>query len=256
MILVEATRNIVRPSFLEIGSAALPDLGWGDRALLRAVALAARSRITSISGAENIAVARDPFILALNHNTRMESLYVPALLMMFRGGRRIHFLADWNFRMVPGLDLLYRRAGAITVPNKRARPRFLNALKPMFTDRVPPLQQARQLLLAGSSIGIFPEGKVNRDPARLLRGRLGAARLSIETRVPVVPAGLRFATEAPGSPTEGSRRLSIVIGEPLVPPMASDVTDGDAVVTWHAEIMAAIAVLSAKSPSLQTRGKR
>lgn len=255
MVLVAESKDTICPSGLDIWSAALPDLGWGDRALLRTVALAACTRITSISGAEHIAVDRDPFILALNHNTRLESLCVPALLMLFRGGRRIHFLADWNFRMVPGLDLLYRRAGAITVPNKRAKPRFLNLLQPMFTDRVPPLQQARDLLLAGASIGIFPEGKVNRDPMRLLRGRLGTARLSIETGVPVVPAGLRFAPATPGSLPRTESRFSIVIGAPLVPPPASCGVAGENIHAWHAEIMSGIGELSAKSPSHSSRGK-
>src|SRR5262249_2185452 len=150
-----------------------------------------RSRIGSISGIGHIAPERDPFILVLNHNTRLEALFVPALLILLRQGRRIHFLADWNFRMIPGVDLIYRRPGAITVPNKPARPRALGLLKPMFTDGVRPMARAREHLLSGRSVGIFPEGTTNPDPARLMRGRLGAARLSLETGVPIVPAGLR-----------------------------------------------------------------
>lgn len=256
MILEPAAATTWRPNARDILGATLPGLAAIDCVLLRGVALAGRTNIVAISGAEHIAPDRDPFILALNHNTRLESLFVPALLIVLRGGRRIHFLADWNFRMVPGLDLLYRRAGAITVPYKRAKPRFLNVLKPMFTDRVPPLQQARELLIAGASIGIFPEGKVNRDPARLLRGKVGAARLSIETGVPVVPAGLRFVSTAPGSPPRAAGRFSIVIGEPMAPSTTAQACGGEAVLAWHVEIMSAIATLSAKSPSLQTRGRR
>ena len=73
-------------------------------------------------------------------------------------------MADWNFRMIPGLDLLYRRAGAITVARKPARPRFLNLTKPLFIDTVSPMEQARQHLISGRSVGMFPEGTVNRDP--------------------------------------------------------------------------------------------
>lgn len=253
MILVEAASDASAPSARDIWCAALPELDTTDRTLLRIVALAGRTRFTSVAGVQHVAVDRDPFILALNHNSRLESLFVPALLMVLRGGRRIHFLADWNFRMVPGVDLLYRRAGVITVPNKRAKPRFLNALKPMFTDRVPPLQQAREVLSAGASIGVFPEGKVNRDPTRLLRGRLGAARLSVETGIPVVPAGLRLNHGAPGQAPRPGASMSIVIGAPLAPPPNEVGNTGEVVLGWHAEIMAAVGALSAKSPSLQTR---
>jgi hypothetical protein len=47
--------------------------------------------------------------------------------------------------------------------------------------------RARVCLALGRSVGIFPEGTVNRDPHRLLAGRRSAALLSLERRVPVVP---------------------------------------------------------------------
>jgi 1-acyl-sn-glycerol-3-phosphate acyltransferase len=253
MILEDAPAEVWRPTARRIRGGALHGLNAVDRALLRAVALAGRANIGSISGAEYIAVDRDPFILALNHNTRLESLFVPALLILLREGRRIHFLADWNFRMIPGVNLLYRRAGVITVPNKRARPRFLNPLKPVFIDPMPPMQRARELLLAGASIGIFPEGKVNRDPARLLRGRLGVARLSIETGVPVVPAGLQLAPAGAGLSPGASARINIVIGVSLEPPPATGVDTAEVVYDWHAQIMTAIGNLSGKIPAIQTR---
>jgi 1-acyl-sn-glycerol-3-phosphate acyltransferase len=103
------------------------------------------------------------------------------------------------------------------------------------------------LLLSGASVGIFPEGKVNRDPHVLLRGRLGAARLSLETGVPVVPAGLR-PVSTPAGP------MSIEIGAPLTPPSMAAGVDGDDVRAWHAQIMSAIAVLSGKSQRLQPKG--
>ena len=41
--------------------------------------------------------------------------------MLHRGGRLIHFLADWNFRLIPGIGLMYRRAETITVTHLRQR---------------------------------------------------------------------------------------------------------------------------------------
>ncbi len=224
----------------------LPELRLFDRLLVRGTTLASRCRIHSIAGLENIAPERDPFILALNHGTRLEALMVPPLLILLRRGRRIHFMADWNFRMIPGIGLLYRRAGVITVTRKPARPRLLNVLRPLFASARSPTEQARTHLAAGRAIGVFPEGTVNRDPLRLKRGRPGAAQLSLETGIPVVPVGLRFPAAPRGTPIPEGSPLAIEIGRPLVPPAAG--RPGHAATwAWHGEIMRAIARLSGKS---------
>jgi len=235
------------PSARAILSWPLPELGVIDRMLVRGVALISRRSICSLDGLEHIAPDRDPFILALNHSTRREALLVPALLFLLRRGRRIHFLADWNFRMIPGVDLLYRRAGAITVAHKSARPRLLNFARPLFTDAVSPIEQARRHLIAGRSIGVFPEGTVNRDPLRLLCGRHGAARLSLETGAPVIPVGLRFPTVPKGAVIPEGSPMSIEIGPPLMPSTGTRSAGYADIRAWHARIMTTIGRLSGKS---------
>lgn len=225
----------------------LPHLGFGDRLLLRALALAASCRILAVHGLHHLRAAKDPFILAANHSTCCESLLVPAALFLHRGGNPIHFLADWNFRLIPGVGYLYGRAQVVTVTRKPARPRFLNALKPFYIEALSPLEQARQHLAAGRSIGIFPEGQVNRQPHRLLRGRRGAARLSLETGAPVLPLGIRFPQARGGRPIRESAMMELCIGAPIVPPEpAHGVASIAAVGAWHAAIMGEIARLSCK----------
>src|SRR6266849_554465 len=129
------------PSAWAILSGPLPELPLIDRMLVRSMALVSRCKVRSLDGLDHIAPERDPFILAANHSTRQEAIVLPALLFLLRHGRAIHFMADWNFRMIPGVDLLYRRAGAITVARKPARPRLLNLAKPLFTDTVSPMGQ-------------------------------------------------------------------------------------------------------------------
>jgi 1-acyl-sn-glycerol-3-phosphate acyltransferase len=118
-------------------------------------------------------------------------------------------------------------------------------MKPFFTEGAPPLEQARQHLERGCSIGIFPEGTVNRNHLQLLRGRHGAARLSLETGAPIIPAGIRFSrTMAP--PAVG--QMEITVGPPIPTPSTSE-----ALVTFanirarHAQTMLAISALSGKS---------
>jgi 1-acyl-sn-glycerol-3-phosphate acyltransferase len=231
------------PTFGEIVRQPLPLIGWRDRVLTRLVTATAVPAMVDICGLEHVSEARDPFVLALNHTTRFEAVALPALLMYYRGGRRVHFLADWNFQMVPGIGLLYRRSGAIVVMRKSARPRFLNALKPLYAPAGSSHARALAHLKAGRSVGVYPEGTVNRDPERLLRGRLGAARLSLEAGVPVVPGGIRVHAD------EGWRpRLSLHFGAPMQPGRRSDrPVDRAEVRRWHVTIMNEIAGLSGKS---------
>ena len=157
----------------------IPDSEFADRCLLRALGMLGVGQFKAVSGLEHVAPANDPFILVLNHSTRREALLVPALLMLCRGGRLIHFLADWNYRLIPIVGSIYRRAQTITVTRKSARPRILNLLKPLYLEDTTVLARSRALLLSGRSVGIFPEGRVNSNRDQLLKGRMGAAYVSV-----------------------------------------------------------------------------
>src|SRR5262249_35545949 len=150
-----------------------------------------------------------------------EAVLVPALLCLLRGGRPIHFLADWNYRLIPGIGLIYRRAETVTVTRKSARPPILNVFKRDYLHPSSPLDRARAQLLHGRSVGFFPEGAVNRDPLRLLPGRHGAARLSLETGAPVIPVGIRFPAAPANAPIARRALMQVHIGAPLAPPPSS-----------------------------------
>lgn len=231
----------------QIFSRPLPDLSWRERVIVRSTALMLRGKVVGVDGIANILPDRDPFVLVANHSTRLEAVVLPVTLLMLRGGRHVHFLSDWNFQLIPGLATLFRIGQVITVPNKPARPEFLNVFKPLIVGDVPPMEQARQKLRAGRSVGIFPEGTVNRDPMRLLRGRKGAAQLSVESRVSVVPVGLNFPSVPAGEPVPDGMPVQIIFGTAIRPPADATVT------SWHTEIMRAIAGLSGKT-SLSHQG--
>lgn len=72
------------PSARAILSWPLPELRLLDRTLVRGAALIGRGKIHSIAGLEHIAPGHDPFILALNHGTRLEALLAPPLLILLR----------------------------------------------------------------------------------------------------------------------------------------------------------------------------
>lgn len=224
----------------------VPAVGAFDRLGFRLVSAVSSLQVRAIHGVRNILPGRDPFILVLNHTTMREWVMVPALLMLLRGGRHIHFLADWNFRIVPGIGLMMRHTEVITVAQKDASPKFLNVLRRFYEHPVPAMERARQCLLAGKPIGIFPEGHINRDPHRLLPGRNGAARLSIETGAPVVPLGIRFPAATPGQPIGENNRMEVHIGAPLTPQQNPDPKLAE-VRAWHATVMSELARQSGKT---------
>lgn len=236
------------PSREEIAAWPLPAMGAIDRALTRFLMRLAGRQVACVRGLEHLRQARGGFIAAISHSTRNEALIVPTILTMHRGGRLVRFLADWNFRIVPGVGFVYRRGETITVVRKPARPAFLNVLKPLYIPRIPPLEQARAHLLAGRPVGLFPEGTVNRHPRRLLRGRNGAARLSIETGCPVLPIGVRYPASGASRPIDDRDIMEVHIGPLLRPPLLAGRSAMPAEVSaWHAAIMGEIGRLSGKS---------
>lgn len=238
------------PSVREILTASLPHMpNRFSRFLLRTTVAALRPLVIELRGVERLMMDRDPFILALNHNQRLEALIVPMVLFVMRSGSIIHFMADWNSALIPGIGLLMRHGQVLTVVRKDARPRFLNVLKPLYSHPDPVFVRARRLLDQGRSIGVFPEGTVNRDPLRLLPGHPGAARLSLQSGHPLLPTGLRFPDHPPDRPIGDRSRFVIEVGHKLTPPAIEKPgrPSPDEVRAWHDRLMQEISRLSGKA---------
>lgn len=213
-----------------------------------------RGHFLEVIGAERLKPEHDPYIVVLNHSQRSEAILIPGLFFFLRDGKRVHFMADWNFCLFPPVAILYRCAQVITLVRKPAKPKFLNVFKPLFTDKLPAFERAKLRLAEGAPVGIFPEGTVNRNPQELLKGFYGAAQLSLETGVPLLPVGVRFPTNPAGEPIRESSPQVIEIGEPLVPEKKLSNPSPDEVRAWHARMMSEIARLSGKQ--WQSNSKR
>ncbi len=212
--------------------------------------------VVDIEGEENLCAENDPFIIVLNHNQKLEALYLPGVLMHLRAGKIIHFLGDWNFCLVPGVWFFYHFGQVITIARKPAKPRFLNVFKPLFVRRESGFARARHALEAGHSVGIFPEGTTNRNPKTLLRGFNGAAQLSLQTQVPILPAGIRFPRHDPSSPITECIPASLKVGTPLRPRPVAGKPKLEEIRGWHCRIMETIAELSGKSWQWPLRNRR
>jgi 1-acyl-sn-glycerol-3-phosphate acyltransferase len=244
------------PSAWEVLRRPLPHANLVDRAIQRSLSLLAVRQVRAVYGLENLHRAPQPFIVAVNHNIKREALLVPALLCWHRDGQWIRFLADWNFLMIPVVGWVMRRSGAIIITRKPAKPAFLNRFKPHFEEPTTAAERVKATLAAGESVGVFPEGTVNRNPRRLLIGRVGMSRLSLETGAPILPVGIRFPESDPDRPLGEKDIMEIHIGPHLTPPPVPHDRPPPLGVSrrWHATVMTEIARLSGKSWGLQPQG--
>jgi 1-acyl-sn-glycerol-3-phosphate acyltransferase len=227
---------------------------WLTRCVARTLLLALRPCLLEVRGAERVDPRHDPFLFVLNHSQRAEALLIPALLAHLRAGKLVHFMADWNFSLLPPVWLIYKCGDVITVNRKPARPRFLNVFRPWLNHPIPSHERAAARLASGTSVGIFPEGTVNRNRRRLLPGQRGAAELALRACVPVVPAGIRFPLEPADRPLGAWAKMVVEIGEPIAPPEPGTVADGAAVREHHARLMQAVSNLCGKDWQPRFRG--
>jgi 1-acyl-sn-glycerol-3-phosphate acyltransferase len=132
-----------------------------------------------------------PCVVAANH----ESLLDPPLLTL-AAAQPLHFLAKvelWRYR--PGAWLMDALGG---IPIRRDRRDLLS------------VRGAEELLRAGESVALFPQGTV--------RGGAwsrGAARLALATGAPLVPVRIVGTARALSRGRIGFPRIRIVVGAPI-----------------------------------------
>ena len=221
--------------------------------------LANRKTVGTKGNVSHIQSNNDPLIVILNHSQRHEAILIPALLLYYRSCKPIHFFADWNFAMIPIIGYFYRLSETIIVTNKDAKPKFLNVFRRFFESDTPALDRALQRLKAGGTIGIFPEGTVNRDPKRLMRGRPGASNLALASGVKVLPVGILFPEQDPESPIRDGAVMELNFGDPLTPPPTKipGKPSRREILKFHYRMMETLADVSGKtwSPDANKRRK-
>lgn len=219
---------------------------WQIRIACRYLMFPARRWILSVRNPGRLTPPNDPFILVMNHNQRPEALLVPVFADWLRRGRLVYFVADWQFLMVPMIGSFFRMGDTIIVGRKDARPKILNVMKRLLVDPTPVFAQMEERVRLGFPLALFPEGTMNRDPDRMRRGQPGAARLSIATGAPLLPAGIRFPGHPSGAPIQDREPFEIEIGEPLFPDAGASLRDPESVIALHRRMMGQISLLCGK----------
>lgn len=156
-----------------------------------------------VKGLDNIP-AEGPAILASNHLSFSDSIFIPVKVP-----RPVHFLAKNDYFLKRG-------------PVGWAQRNFFKITGQIPMDRSGgqasqnSLEAGEQVLRDGELLGIYPEGTRSPD-GRLYRGKLGVARIALETQVPVIPIALIGTDKVQpiGKKVPNIRRVGMIAGEPL-----------------------------------------
>lgn len=155
-----------------------------------------------VDGAERLP-AEGPFILAPVHRSNIDTPIMATLThryMRYLGKQEM-----WKYRWSAWL---WDTLGAF----------------PVQRDRVgrEAMRQCKQALERGEPLVVFPEG-TRRDSPIVGEVFAGAAHLALGTGAPVIPVGIGGSSRAmpKGSKLFRPVRVCVVVGEPIVPEMAS-----------------------------------
>jgi 1-acyl-sn-glycerol-3-phosphate acyltransferase len=154
-------------------------------------------------GLENVP-EEGPAVLASNHLSYADWLFMPLTL-----SRRVSFVAKAEYFTGPGVKgWLQKRffSGSGQIPIDRSGADAAEGA----------LMSAKKVLGRGELFGIYPEGTRSHD-GRLYRGKIGVARLALETGVPVIPVAVLGTDEVapPGKKFGRVTRPVVRFGEPL-----------------------------------------
>jgi 1-acyl-sn-glycerol-3-phosphate acyltransferase len=191
----------------------LPFISRG-RALLLRILMLPNFLLMRAYGLENLSESESASIFAFNHNNSFETLIVPVFLIYHLGGRNISFVIDWMYGKVPIIGLLMDMLDPVYVFNKRSRLPWIEATRPLVPSG-DTIERCCKKLRSGCSIGIFPEGKRNRNPETLVRGKSGIGHIALQSGSPVVPVGIDFNCRITKGKIPVLGRTIIRIGHPL-----------------------------------------
>ena len=156
-----------------------------------------------VVGEENIP-ASGPAILASNHLSFIDSLYLPLMIE-----RPVVFPAKAEYFSAKG-------------PLGRLWAAYLRSTNQLEMDRggaraaQATLEAALEILRAGELFGFYPEGTRSPD-GRLYRGRSGIGWLALNSGAPVIPVAMMGTRKMlpPGAPLPRPTKVEIRIGKPL-----------------------------------------
>lgn len=146
-----------------------------------------------VVGAENVPMT-GPVILAANHVSNWDPLIVGS-----SAPRQLVFLAKASLFKIPLVGLVMRGWGATPVERGHSHQTSI--------------KQWVAALKQGKALGIFPEGKRNREHTdRMLKLQSGLAMLATKTGAPIVPVAVINSDRL----FRSFKQLKVIMGAPIV----------------------------------------
>lgn len=154
--------------------------------------------------------ATGPFILSPNHYSEIDPVVMGAAVWHL--GRLPRFMAKASIFKVPVVGAILRASGQIPVEREGASRQ---------SSQENPMGAASALIERQSSVIVYPEGSLTRDPNLWpMRGKTGAVRLALESGIPLIPAAHWGTQEL--MPRYGKRihpfprkTIHVAVGKPL-----------------------------------------
>ncbi|TCD48441.1 lysophospholipid acyltransferase family protein [Chlorobium sp. N1] len=184
------------------------------RALLLRLLMLPNFLLLKAEGLQNLPRDGRPCIFAFNHNNSAEALMVPIFFIYHMGGHTISFVIDWMYGRVPVLGRLMEMIDPVYVYNKRSSLRWIESSRPVRTAE-DTIERCCRKIRSGRSIGIFPEGRRNRDAGTLAKGKIGIGHIALSTGAPIIPVGIDFPLRMKKGRIPVLGRTIVRVGEPI-----------------------------------------
>ncbi|MDA1197281.1 MAG: lysophospholipid acyltransferase family protein [Nanoarchaeota archaeon] len=158
--------------------------------------------IEELRGLENIP-EDGPFILASNHNSFMDPVWLGMSVTKNFKKRRLYFISAMFFLFE------FMILGVFS--------EFFGSIKLQKEIRGAFIRSAITQIDRGNVVGIFPEGIPNNSPL-LRKGKTGVARLILHARVPVIPVGIEgslYVWSKSRLIPRLNKKLRISVGKPM-----------------------------------------
>ena len=171
---------------------------WFVKAIVRIF----RGKIKKIEGLENLP-KEGAFIISANHQSFLDAVFMHSAIITYLK-RYIYSISK------EGLKKTYGDFGR----------KYLGMIYIDTSDKKKVINTSLDYLKGGHILVVFPEGGRNYDKENLLKGKTGAARLSLWAKVPVIPVGLispkgKGVLESIVNFLFAKNKAEIYIGKPL-----------------------------------------
>lgn len=188
---------------------------YAGAAAVAGVAVASVARLENARHAGRRTVAErlpdGPIIVISNHTSYADGILLALACRDL--GRNLRLLATAGVFRIPVVGPVARRLGFI--PVQRGSSAAADAL-----------DAAAGALAHGEAVGLFPEGRITRDPSYWPeQAKTGAVRLALRTSAPIVPVAMDGAYEVIGNRANLLRTLRNLVLPPEVSVLVGETID-------------------------------